>query len=58
LFVYLTSSNYTKGERGSRRRGAIGAALINWFGSFVIAGCCKCIGFESWHVTKKEAHGV
>jgi len=50
--------NEQKERRGGA--GAIGAVMINWCGSFAIAGCCNFFGFESRVCYKKERglHGV
>ena len=46
-------------REGAGGAGAIGAAMINWCGSFAIAGCCKYLGFESRVCYKKRGfYGV
>jgi hypothetical protein len=62
--AFFGSSRVVACEAKAESAGAIGAAVINWCGSFAIAGCCKYIyiGFKSRvhykKIRKERIHGV
>ena len=45
-------------REGAGGAGAIRAAVINWCGSFAIAGCCKYIRLRAGCVTRNNSWGM